>query len=386
MLYPNNIEEKIGFDKVRELIKAECSGAFGASFVDKIRFSFKLDTIDKLNAQTAEFQQILIQADGFPQGGYVDVEPILRKIRIIGAFLLEDEAHDLKLSFITIGDVLKFFADEERKSAYPQLNELAESVDFDLNLIREIDLVVDERGKIRNNASPELARIRKQMQNREQGLRSKLDTLLKSFKKAGYTKDDASHTIRDGRLVIPVAAEYKRAIKGFVHDASATGQTVYLEPQEVLDMNNEVRELQLDEQQEIVRILSRLTDKIRPHIESLKKANFFLGMMDFIRAKARFANKIDGIKPEIVNEPMAEWYYATHPLLFLAHKEQGKKVIPQTILLEKDKQDFGNFRPKCRREIHCPENRGFVAIYVSMRFASSCGRGFQSRDFQEYVH
>ena len=338
MLYPSNIEEKLGFDKVRELIKAECSGDLGASFVDKIRFSFKPAIIDKLTTQTHEFLQLMSNGEDFPQGGFLDVEPILKKISIVGTFLLEEEASDLKLAFITIGDVLSFFKGEEQQLAYPELNELAQQIHFEHSLIRAIDLVIDERGKVRNNASPALAKIRQQLNSREHGLRGTLDNLLRSYKKAGYTKDDASPTIRDGRLVIPVAAEYKRTVKGFVHDASATGQTVYIEPQEVLDMNNEVRELQLKERQEVIKILSKLTDKVRPHIEPLRKANYFLGIMDFIRAKARFAQKINAIKPEMEPQPFMEWYFAVHPLLYLAHKAQEKQIVPQKITLAGDKR------------------------------------------------
>ena len=178
-----------------------------------------------------------------------------------------------------------------------------------------------------------MAQIRKQIQSKQMGLRNRMDSLLKQFKTQGFTKDDASPTIREGRLVIPVAAEYKRQVKGLVHDASATGQTVYIEPQEALDLNNEVRELLIREKQEIVKILSRLTDKIRPHIPSLLKANYFLGMMDFIRAKARFSQKIEGIKPPVEDGPHVEWYHANHPLLLLAHREQNKPVVPQSIKL-----------------------------------------------------
>lgn len=339
MLYPENIEQKLGFDKIRELLKEECSGPLGQAFVDKIRFSFNPDVILRLTTQTEEFQSILVKGEEFPAGGFLDVDFILNKIKIPGTFLLEDEASDLKVALDTIGAALVFFNDDEKQELYPELSQLSGNVEHNPTLHAAIDRVIDERGQIRNNASPELAKIRKLIQSKQMGLRTRMDGLLRQFKSSGFTKDDASPTIREGRLVIPVAAEYKRQVKGLVHDASATGQTVFIEPQEALDLNNEVRELLIQEKQEIIRILSKLTDTIRPHIPNLKKANFFLGMMDFIRAKAKLSNKVEGIKPPISEEgPHLEWYYAVHPLLLLAHKAQNKPVIPQSIRLDTEKR------------------------------------------------
>ena len=338
MLYPNNIEQKLGFDKVRDLLKEECSGPLGKAFVDKIRFSFNPSIIQKLTTQTQEFQYILVSGEEFPAGGFLDVDFILEKIKIPGTFLLEEEASDLKVALDTIGTALVFFSNPEKQEAYPELSQLAGTVEHTPFLLKEIDIVIDERGRVRDSASPELAKVRSQIQSRQMGLRNKMDSLLRQFKKEGFTKEDSSPTIRDGRLVIPIAAEYKRRVKGLVHDASATGQTVYIEPQEALDLNNEVRELIIREKQEVIKILSKLTDKIRPHLPNLKKANFFLGMMDFIRAKAKFANKIEAIKPDVVEEPHIEWYHAIHPLLLLAHRAQNKPVIPQSIKLNTEDQ------------------------------------------------
>ncbi|MGB0521943.1 MAG: endonuclease MutS2 [Flammeovirgaceae bacterium] len=338
MLYPSNIEQKLGFDKIRDLLKEECSGPVGKTFVDKIRFSFNPHVILKLTTQTEEFQQILITGEEFPAGGFLDVEYILEKIKIPGTFMFEDEASDLKIALDTLNTALIFFKNEEKQEAYPELAQLSNNIEHTPSLHRAIDMVIDERGKIRNNASPELAKIRKQIQSKQMGLRSRMDSLLKQFKNSGFTKEDASPTIRDGRLVIPVAAEYKRQVKGLVHDASATGQTVYIEPQEALDLNNEVRELFIREKQEIIRILSKLTDTIRPHIPNLLKANFFLGMMDFIRAKAKFAQQVEAIKPELEDRPHMEWYHATHPLLLLAHRQQNKSIVPQSIRLDGEEE------------------------------------------------
>jgi DNA mismatch repair protein MutS2 len=334
MLYPESrIEEKLGFDRIRELLRERCGSALGEQFVERMRFSHNFAHILKVASQTAEFQTILAKGEPYPHGAYEDLSDSLRKAAILGAFLLEEEVYAVRRALGAVADALAFFAQPEKAEAYPELQRLTEALTYDQQLIRDIDRILDEKGRLRNNASPELARIRQQINSRQQGLRHRLDDLLRQFKAAGYAKDDASPTIRDGRLVVPVAAEHKRTVRGLVHDASATGQTVYIEPQEVLDLNNEVRELQLRERQEIIRILTEITNRIRPQIPSLEKSNLFLGMMDFIRAKARFAQDIGATLPQAVDAPLMAWRQAVHPLLLLSHRQQGKPVVPQNIAL-----------------------------------------------------
>ncbi|MBX2840470.1 MAG: Smr/MutS family protein, partial [Flammeovirgaceae bacterium] len=196
--------------------------------------------------------------------------------------------------------------------------------------------VIDEKGVMRDNASPELSRIRQRINSEQNNLRKKLDQILRNFKSLGIAKDGVSATIREGRMVIPIGAEYKRKVKGFIHDTSATGQTVYIEPEEVLNINNEIRELELRERQEIIKILTKLTDKVRPSVESLLKANQFLGILDFIRAKAELGIELEAIRPDANNEPGIEWYHAFHPLLYLSYKKLDKKVVPQNIRLSEE--------------------------------------------------
>jgi DNA mismatch repair protein MutS2 len=337
MLYPENIESRLGFDKIRELLKSECVSGLGQAFVDKIRFVNNYELIQKLTQQTAEFCDILRQDEGFPTANYLDVSESLNRALPENSFLTEAEFFDLKLSLSTIYECLKFFR-KRPSEVYPSLRELTLDLIFDADLIDKIELVIDERGKIRDNASYELRRIRQELLAAQNHLRKRLEQILKSAKSQGYIHEDANLTLRDGRMVIPLVAEHKRKIKGFVHDESATGQTVYLEPTEVIDMNNEIRELEYQERREIIRILTQLTNEVRPHIGNLRKSYNFLGLMDFIRAKAKFALKTESVNPIFERKPLLKWYQARHPLLLLNFHAQGKKVVPLTIELNAHKR------------------------------------------------
>ena len=336
MLYPSTIEQKLGFDQVRELLKHECSGSLGRAFVEKMRFSNDYDMVDKLVRQTSEMKQImLLHADEFPNSNFIDAVPHLNRAAIEGLFLSEQEFFDVKLSLRTITECLQFFKKQEENS-FPRLRELTQMVDVDADLLKSIDRVIDQRGKLRDDASTELQAIRRQIISEQAGLRKKLDTILKSSISQGFTADDASPTIRNGRMVIPVAAEHKRKIKGFVQDESATGQTVFLEPVEIFDLNNEITELGYREKREIVRILTQLTDKLRPHVPNLKRAYLFLGLMDFVRAKAKFALRTQADLPVFTKKNILFWRNTRHPLLYLSFRKQGKTVVPLNIQLNEN--------------------------------------------------
>ena len=336
MVYPNNVEEKLGFDAIREQLKSLCLSPLGVAYVEKVRFINKADKVERLIGQTDEFRRILTGDEPFPASNYLDVTTSLNKARVTGTFLVEEEWYDLMRSLDTLLHIQKFF--KKTELPYPHLRELLGNLEIDAALHQAIYAKIDDEGKLRNNASPELMRIRGQLQQAQVRLRKTLDQILRKAKASGYTPDEMSLTVRDGRMVIPVQAEHKRRIKGFVHDESATGQTVYLEPAEVLDVNNEIRELENAERREIVRILTALTDVLRPEVENLKVAYRFLGQIDFIRAKAKFALSLDAVAPEMVTHPHVEWYQARHPLLQQAHQASGKPVVPLSIRLDVDQR------------------------------------------------
>lgn len=331
-LYPANLEEKIDFDKIKELIKDECTGSLGADFVKKVSFSKDRKLLTKLLAQTDEFRRILVSGESFPASNFVNIYPYLNKAKIEGTFLFEDEFHEIRLGLKTLEGCVSFL--NQFREEYPYLFQLLGMVEDEIPLERSIGRILDEKGKLKNNASQELNLIRTQLAYEESRIRKVLDQIYRSVKAQGFTPEDASVTIRGGRMVIPVLAEYKKRIKGFIHDESATGQTVYLEPAEVLDINNEIKDLEYMERREVQKILTKLTDELREYIPALRRAFYFLGMVDFIRAKAKFALKINGVNPEMATIREMSWEKARHPLLEMALRQQKKTIVPVSLRLD----------------------------------------------------
>lgn len=348
MLYPPTLESKLGFDRIRELLKQACISPLGQDYVNRVRFSDNHGLIDRLLRQTHEFKQIVQYQTDFPQSNYIDVREHLGRARVEGLALTEAEFFDLKLALKTIQDCLRFLEKPVQRfpagtghdddTAFPYLTELAGPVSVDKQLVASLDRIIDDRGLVRDSASPELSGIRRRIISEQANLRKRLDTIVRQARQNGWIPDDLNLTVRGGRLVIPIAAEHKRKIKGFVHDESQTGQTVFLEPAEVFDANNEVRELEYAERREIHRILLALTDQIRPHLDGLKRAVNFLGQLDFIRAKATLAVQLDAGMPMFHNRPVMNWTNARHPLLYLSFAKQNKAVVPLSIELNEQQR------------------------------------------------
>jgi DNA mismatch repair protein MutS2 len=330
-LYPASLEEKIGFNRIKTLIKEHCEGELGTTFVDKIQFTSNFERINQLVSQTDEFQKILTSGNSFPGGEYFNIRKYLVKASKIDAFLLEEEFHELKLSLLKAELILKFF--KKHAADYTNLSLLTVGIYLNPQINYEINRVIDERGKIRNTASDLLLDIRNQLQKLEFRVRARLENILKQYMTNGYSNDDATITIRNGRLVLPVRAEFKRVVGGFIHDESSTGQTAFIEPSQVVEINNDIRDLIYKEKREITRILIALTDLVRPEISNLDKCNELLGTIDFIRAKARLAVDLDAILPEIFPKTLIDWKEARHPLLYLSHIKSGKEVVPLNIHL-----------------------------------------------------
>ena len=333
MLYPANLEQKVNFIKIKELLKAECTSTLGQDYVDKVAFSADYVLVQRLLDQTEEFRQLLIAGEAFPSSNFTNLNPYLEKAKLEGAFLEQEEFQEVKLALLTLKSCIAFF--QKYGEEYPTLKALLGLlIDLDLKLLQVIDQVLDEKGKLRSNASKELQLIRTQLLYEESRLRKVMERVFKDARAKGLTPEDAAMTIRGGRMVIPIAAENKRKLRGFIHDESATGQTVFMEPEEALEINNEIRDLEYMEKREIIRILTKLTDQLRPAIPALRKATNFLGLLDFIRAKARFAQKTDSCKPELIKERTLTWSGARHPILEISLRSQGKQIIPLTVQLE----------------------------------------------------
>ncbi|MDR0394166.1 MAG: endonuclease MutS2 [Tannerella sp.] len=340
MTYPDHFEQKIGFDKIRRLINDKCLSPLGKECVDEIKFSSDTGVIKKKLEQTHEFMQILREENAFPADYFIDVRYSLNRIRPEGTFLDEKELFDLKRSLQTIYDITRFFnrPEENDEINYPALTELAGDIPVFPGLISRIDGILDKYGRMKDHASQELMRIRREMASTAGSISRNLQSILRSAQSEGFVDKDVAPTMRDGRLVIPVAPAFKRRIKGIVHDESATGKTVFIEPEAVVEANNRIRELESEEKREIVRILTTFTDIIRPSVPDIMQAFIFLGEIDFIRAKALFSIEVNGIKPVVGNDPLIVWTNAIHPLLYLSLKKQDKKVIPLDIELYDNKR------------------------------------------------
>ena len=340
MLYPPNFEEKTGFDKIRQMLTEACISSLGRIFAQKMKFSSNFILIQRLLEQTEEFRQILLTGENHPASNYFDPFTIFERIKLEGTFAEPDELGEIRASLITIHDMIRFLEKKknEEQFKYPLLKQLSDNILIDLELLHEIDRILDEKNQIRNNASNELSDIRRRKSELENQASRRINQLFSQAKKEGWVAGDSELALRNGRLVIPVPVAFKRKMKGFVHDQSSTGQTAFLEPEEVFETNNEIRQLELDERREIVRILKDFADFLRPYLPGLKDAYQFLGKIDFIRAKAKVAIEMDAQKPRFVNKPVLKWIKAKHPLLLLSYKKQKKHVEPLDIELDENQR------------------------------------------------
>ncbi len=330
MIYPEDLESKLGFDQIREKLKAYCLSDGGSAWVDNMRFSSNADFIGVLLRQNLEFRQILEKRENFPSRHFYDGQDWLKRISLEGNWLEAEDFLHLAYALQTILDCKDFL--NKSKEYYPELYRLSEPVALGGVLIAEVHRTVDDKGVVRDTASPELGRIRRSLRDEQTRLRRLADQLYKNAVAEKWVPEGALPTIREGRIVIPILAEHKRRIKGFILDESATGQTVFLEPTEMLDANNEIRELEHAEKREVVRILMQLTDRFREDLASLRQAFQFLAQIDFIRAKGRLALEIGADLPVLEKRPELTWYNARHPLLFLSLKGK-REVVPLSIEL-----------------------------------------------------
>lgn len=334
MIQEESFEIKTGFDKIRELLKEKCSSSLGRDKVDEISFSTQYETILNWVNQTAEFTTILEEED-FPSDPFYDVREGLIRIQTEGFYLSEQDLFDLRRSIETIGSIVKFF-DSKSEEHYFYLKALAKDVFTFPDLIRTIDRVLDKFGRIKDNASPELANIRRSIAIEQSAISRAISHALHQAKKDGFIDEDTKPTLREGRLVIPVPPAYKRKVRGIVHDESATGKTVFIEPEAAVEINNKIRELLSDEKKEVIKILTAISSELRPRVPEMMDSYNFLSEIDFIRAKALFAQDTDAVLPKVSNETLLDWSMAKHPILLLNNRRLGKEVVPLNIQLNKE--------------------------------------------------
>ena len=343
MIYPNNYEQKIGFDEIRRLLKGHCQSSLGQEKVDEIVFSDNAATVNEQMEQVREMRRMM-QATEKPEMNYFfDVRESVARIRMENTHLEENELWDLRRSLETIGIVVTFLnknnGDEEKSEyLYPALHRMAEDVQTFPAIIRRIDSILDKFGKIKDSATMTLAGIRHDMEQTAGSISRTLYTILHAAQREGLVAQDTAPTLRDGRLMIPVAPGLKRKINGIVHDESATGKTVFIEPAEVVEANNKVRDLEAAERREIIRILTVFSDELRPHVQEVLDSYQFLAKIDLVHAKAEMAEQMQAFEPTVKAEPYMDWIRAIHPLLQRSLVKQDKKVVPLDIILTKDKR------------------------------------------------
>ncbi|MFP4046257.1 MAG: endonuclease MutS2 [Bacteroidales bacterium] len=334
MLYPKNFEEKIEFDKVRERIAARCISELGKEKVNQIRISYSSKFITKLINQVEEFKDILEFEENFPLEHCNDIRNALEKIKIEGTHPEIEDVYNLRINQSSVKKIISFLKSKQEEEKYAHLYQLTKNVNVYPFINERIDRILTPKGEIKNSASKELKHIREAILQKESQISGKINRLLEKAKSKGIVKEETQLSIRHGRTVIPVDAGNKRKINGLIQDESASGQTVYIEPSEIVELNNAIRELYYSEKREIIKILTNLADDIRPYLDDLFIANDFLGTIDFIRAKALYAREINGVKPAIVNQPHIRWTDAIHPVLYLNYKSENKKVVPLSITLD----------------------------------------------------
>ena len=319
-----HIEEKLGFNKICDLVAAECTNPLAIRMARDMKFSANYERVMRELHQTEEFRQILMLENSFPSQDFLDLTDELNRLRVGNTIIDLQALFYLKCSLHTLQECLRFLLRDD-KERYPHLSAMAEKVDLDPALSRNIAKLIDDKGNIYDNASPDLAEIRHLIRRKQGEVDSKISHTLQRAKAEGWAPDNAEVTIRNGRLVIPMLDTHRRKIKGLIHDESATRQTAYLEPSEVVELNNDLRELEFAERHEIQRILARFSDQLRGQIDALVNAYWFLARIDFIRAKARLALTLHAGMPIVANHTHIAWLEARHPLLYLNYLKEHRE-------------------------------------------------------------
>ncbi len=369
MIYPETFEQKIGFTAVRDMVKNHCVSTLGIEYCNEMSFSSDYDNVSRRLSSTAEMLAIINGEEVLPLGNIHDVTPSLKAIRVPGTFIVAQELLKVRQSLGAIIEIASFFSRrrEDDKSPYPILDALAQQLSPFPLITNAIDRILDRFGNVKDSASPELAEIRHSLAATSGTINSIMRRVMARAQQAGYLEADTAPSMRDGRLVIPVAPMNKRKINGIVHDESASGKTIYIEPAEIVEANNRIRELQMEEKREITRILTVISDEMRPHIDEMLYSYSILGEIDFIHAKAKFAHEIGANKPSINAEPELEWYHACHPVLLQSLQRQGKEIVPLDITLSQENRILIISGPNAGGKSVCLKTVGIV------QYMSQCG-------------
>ena len=373
MIYPANFEQKIGFDRVREQVAALCSMQVAREIILGERFSTSRSEIERRQEIADEMRVLLMLDPDAPRDEFPDVEAIVAKIGVEGTFLTTEEVVVLRRALTAVGNMVGFVMSRS-ESQYPRLRKRSESVCIFPDVVRRINQLVDDDGEIRDGASPELVQIRRAIREHEGQVTKRLNQVLNNAKRAGIVDADAMVSIRDGRAVIPVSAGNKRKLNGFIHDESATGKTFYIEPVEIVELNNQLRELEYAERREIVRLLTEFTEELRPDAEPIAQAGVYLADMDAVRAKARWAIENGAGKPVVSLDDRLVLHEAFHPLLAQTLKREKKELVKLDMQLDREKHILVISGPNAGGKSVCLKTTGMVQYMFQCGFPVTAGQ------------
>lgn len=383
MIYPLTFEEKIGFNKIREIVKTYCHYDPGKDTIDSLKFLSDYSLITGQIFLVEEFRQIFLSGIDFPVEHYIDLSTILNKAAIEGNWIEEEEVAELRKALDSTRIVIAFFRKDDNKR-FPCLKSLAADLKYFPVVIDQINKILNKNNRIRDNASSFLSRIRQNISVLQAQISSRLNRILKSAQNQGFIDDDVSLSVRNGRTVIPVLATHKRKIKGYVHDESATGKTVYIEPAEIVEANNEIRDLENEERREIIRILTEFTSFIRPYISELRSIHDYFANLDSVIARARFAMNIQAIMPELKPYPFIKWNHAIHPLLLLSFRESNKEneVVPLDLRLDEKNRILLISGPNAGGKSVCLQSAGLLQYMLQCGFLVPVAEGSEFGVFE----
>lgn len=338
MIFPNNYEEKCGFNVIREMLIDRCLSPFGTEKVNQLTIQKDYYIIYHQLEQVREFVRLIQVERSFPLDNYVDTRSlVLQVVEDLGSWCTADDFTAIRQTLINAESLLQIVSQQANGVyCYPTVALVAEGVVPMNGLLNLIEEGIDKNGQVRDSASKELASIRKEKVQVANAIQKKFDTILRKAQAAGLTDNEMPASIRDGRMVIPVTASFKRRFKGVIHDESRSGKTVFVEPEELVKENTRLFVLEQEERREIVRILMEMTEIVRKNHKSLFKLYDFIGVVDLLRAKALLAKKIGGVMPIVENVQQIVWENAYHPILQISLMMQGKELTPLQITLEGD--------------------------------------------------
>jgi DNA mismatch repair protein MutS2 len=365
--YPENFESKIGFDRIRESVSRYCLSETAVRWLGEEGFLTDSERIREKLLRTKEYL-FMMEEEEFAIAPYPDLNQALTKLSVTGGYLEIDEVVALRRNLDAVRGILNFFKKSDRQEKFPGIFSLSREVKIYPFILERIDKLLSKNGKIRDHASRELTQIRAGMAAKEKQLARRLQSILRNVQQEGTAESDVTVSIRNGRPVIPVPASKKRLLSGIIHDESASGKTVFIEPAEVVEINNEIRELEYAEKREVIRILTRLTDDLKPYAGELEQLSGFLTGLDLIQAKARYARDIGGIMPELMDHPMMEWKQAVHPLLFRTLQQEKRRIVPLDIRLDSGSRILVISGPNAGGKSVCLKTVGLLQYMVQCGF------------------